>query len=258
MNHSVTETNLAELTGRVALITGASGRIGAEIARRLGAQGASIIAHGRRSEPLETLVADLRRAGVPAIFRTGDARDEAQLAGVVTDAAAELGSIDILVAAAGGDGNPVPSAELAPRRFREIVDNELVSAFTTIHAVLPGMLESGGGTVVTISSASGLQASQSNVAYAAAKAGVVMLTRHLAKEYGPRGIRVNCVAPSMVRNERIERHLSAEAIAQVAQHFPIPRIGEPADVAAAVAYLVSDASSWVTGTVLEVTGGKTL
>jgi 3-oxoacyl-[acyl-carrier protein] reductase len=85
-----------------------------------------------------------------------------------------------------------------------------------------------------------------------------MLTQHLAKEYGPRGVRFNCVAPSMIRNERIEQHLDIDAIAQIGRGFPLGRIGEPRDVAEAIAFLAGDASGWTTGTVLEVTGGKTL
>lgn len=261
MNHHVMETNsgqLGRLDGRTALVTGASGRIGAEIARTLAARGAAIVATGRRTAPLAALVDELTHAEAQAIFRTGDVRDAAQVDQLVADASTELGPIDILVAAAGGDGAPTPSAELSPERFREVVDNELTSAFLSIRAVLPGMLERGNGVVVTLSSASGVRASQSNVAYAAAKAGIVMMTQHLAKEYGPRGIRLNCVAPSMIRNEQIELRMSDEALWQAAQHFPIPRIGEPHDVAEAVAYLASDASSWVTGAVLEVSGGKTL
>src|ERR671928_225807 len=118
-------------------------------------------------------------------------------------------------------------------------------------AVLPGMLERGRGAIVTMSSSAGRQPSQAAAAYAAAKAGVAMLSRHLAAELGPRGIRVNCLAPSAVVNERMATRMTDDQRAQLAKAFPLGRLGQPDDVAAAALYLLSDAASWVTGVTLD-------
>ena len=125
-----------------------------------------------------------------------------------------------------------------------------------MRAVLPAMLEQGRGTIVTMSSAAARQAAKSAAAYAAAKAGVIALTRHLAGELASRGIRVNCVAPSAVENAKMRAWMSADQRAALGASFPLGRIGQPADVAAATLFLASAASSWITGATLDISGGK--
>jgi 3-oxoacyl-[acyl-carrier protein] reductase len=248
----------ASLHGLVALVTGASGSIGAEVSRTLAARGAAVAVHGRAESALENLVSDIRERGGVAVAHVGDVRDPSQLEAAVADIASTLGTIDVLVPLAGGDGMPAPTAALEPDRWRSVIELDLTSVFLTIHAALPGMLRLGRGRIVTVASSAGRRPSQANAAYAAAKAGVVMLTEHLAKEYATAGIRVNCLAPSIVETSTLRGRMSTPQLDAIAARVPLRRIGRPADVAEAVAFLASDASSWITGTTLDITGGMTL
>jgi 3-oxoacyl-[acyl-carrier protein] reductase len=182
------------MQGHVALVTGASGSIGAEVSSALAARGAAVAIHGRTESALDKVAADIRAAGGTAVAHLGDVRDAEQLNAVVADVTSTLGTIDVLIPLAGGDGSPTPTAALTPERWRSVIETDLTSVYLTVHAVLPGMLEQGGGRIVTVASSAGRRPSQANAAYAAAKAGVVMLTEHLAKEYATSGIRINCVA----------------------------------------------------------------
>ena len=170
--------------------------------------------------------------------------------------ASRLGPVDILAPFAGGSGMPVPTESERPEHWREVIETDLNSVFYTVRAVLPAMLGRGRGAIVTMSSAAARQPAQSAAAYAAAKAGVIAFTRHLAGELAPRGVRVNCVAPSATENDKMRAWLSAEQRASLGASFPLRRIGQPADVASAALFLASDASAWITGATLDVTGGK--
>ena len=248
----------ASLVGRVALVTGASGSIGGAVSHALAARGAAVAVHGRNTAALHEVVTGIRADGGTAVAYSGDVRAEAHLQEVVAQVGSTLGAVDILIPLAGGDGSPAPTAALTPTRWREVIETDLSSVFITVHAVLPGMLAAGRGVIVTMASSAGRRPSQANAAYAAAKAGVVMLTRHLAKEYAPAGIRVNCVAPSIVETATLHRRASADQLAAIAEHVPLHRIGQPADIAEAVTFLACEASSWITGTVIDITGGMTL
>jgi 3-oxoacyl-[acyl-carrier protein] reductase len=172
--------------------------------------------------------------------------------------ASQLGPVDILAAFAGGAGFPVPTESERPEHWREVIESDLNSVFYTVGAVLPAMLERQRGVIVTMSSAAGRQAAKSGAAYAAAKAGVIAFTRHLAGEFASRGIRANCIAPSATENDRMRASMSAEQLASLGASFPLRRIGQPADVAAAALFLASDASAWITGATLDVSGGKVM
>ncbi|MDT7654014.1 MAG: hypothetical protein QOI36_5420 [Pseudonocardiales bacterium] len=248
----------SSLHGRVALVTGASGSIGAEVARALAARGAAVAVHGRTDSALERVVAGIRGAGGVAVAHVGDVRDAGHLQKVVADVTSTLGTIDVLVPCAGGAGMPTPTATLEPDRWREVIETDLTSVFLTVQAALPGMLALGHGRIVTVASSAGRRPSQANAAYAAAKAGVVMLTEHLAKEYAASGIRANCVAPAIVQTATLRSRMSAAQLDAVATHVPLGRIGVPDHVAQAVLFLASDASSFITGTTLDITGGMTL
>jgi 3-oxoacyl-[acyl-carrier protein] reductase len=246
----------AGLTGRVALVTGGSRGIGAATASRLASLGAVVAVGGRDRDAIDRVVAGIRDRGGDAVPAPADVTDADDLARTQARLAAELGPVELLAAFAGGNGRPRPTEQVEPEEWRAVVESDLTSTFLTIRAVLPGMLEQGRGAILTMASAAGRQPSQAAAAYAAAKAGVVMLTKHLAAELGPRGVRVNCLAPSAVRNEKMSRAMSEEQLAALGATFPLGRIGRPEDVASAAAFLLSDQASWVTGVTLDITGGR--
>ena len=151
---------------------------------------------------------------------------------------------------------PVPTVKETATHWREVIASDLTSTFLTTSAFLSGVLEHQRGSIITMSSAAARQAAQSNAAYAAAKAGVIAFTRHLAAETASSGIRVNCLAPSAIENDRIRTWTTEQQRQQLAASFPLRRIGQPDDVAAATLFLASEASSWITGITLDIAGGK--
>jgi 3-oxoacyl-[acyl-carrier protein] reductase len=147
---------------------------------------------------------------------------------------------------------------VSEEQWNSLLSSNLTSKFLTIKSFLPGMKRRGGGSIVIMSSSAGRAASQAALAYSTAQAGVVSLARNLAQQLGRYGIRVNAIAPSAIRNERIEQSMSTADQESLARTFPIQRIGEPRDVAAATLFLCSEASSWITGVTLDVAGGKVM
>ncbi|RKE20896.1 SDR family NAD(P)-dependent oxidoreductase [Streptomyces sp. TLI_171] len=248
--------NYSDLKGRTAVVTGGSRGIGAQTARALAAQGVSVCVVGRDEQALAGVVAEITAAGGAAMAAVADVTDAGALDGVRGAVAERFGPVDVLAAFAGGQGFPVPTAELTEQRWREVLESDLTSVFLTVQAFLPAMLERGSGSILTMSSAAGRQPSGANLAYGVANAGVVMLTRHLATELGPRGIRVNCLAPSAILTERVGSRMPEEVQAKVAATHPLGRLGVPQDVASAALFLASDAAGWLTGLTVDVAGGR--
>ncbi len=245
-----------DLAGKIAIVTGGSRGIGAATAAALAANGTAVAVIGRDKQALASVAAGISDSGGRAIWVAADCTVPDSLTAMAATVTRELGAPDILAAFAGGNGMPVPSESETAGHWREILESDLSSAFYTVSAVLPAMLERGRGTIVTMSSAAARQAARSAAAYAAAKAGVIALTRHLAGEFAPRGIRVNCVAPSAVENDKMRAWMSGDQRAALGASFPLGRLGQPADVAAAALFLASDVSSWITGATVDIAGGK--
>lgn len=245
-----------DLVGRVAVVTGGSRGIGAATARALAANGVDVAVVGRDEKALSAVAESIRGAKARAIPVRADCTQQDDVRHLADTVAERLGTVDILAAFAGGNGMPVPTADETPDHWREVIDTDLTSTFLTVCAFLRPMVERRRGSIVTMSSSAGRQPARSNAAYAAAKAGVVAFTRHLANEVAPNGVRVNCVAPSSIETERLRSWTTQEVRHQLAESFPLRRIGQPNDVAAATVFLASDASSWITGTTLDISGGK--
>ncbi len=246
----------ADLAGRVAVVTGGSRGIGAQTARALADNGVKVAVIGRDERALSDVAGSIAAAGGEALPVRADCIVDAEVQRAAMTVAERLGPVDILAAFAGGNGMPVPTAEETVAHWREVVDSDLTVTFACVHAFLPVMIDRRRGAIITMSSAAGRQAARSNAAYAAAKAGVIALTRHLAAEMGPHGIRVNCIAPSAVENERMRTWTTEDQRRELGASFPLGRIGQPEDVAAAALFLASDASAWITGVTLDIAGGK--
>ncbi len=253
-----TATDTYGLAGRVALVTGGSGSIGAATATRLAAHGALVGVGGRDQAAIDRVVTGIRAAGGQAVAAPAQVTDPDALVAAHADLTEQFGPVELLAAFAGGNGRPRPTEDVEPEEWRQVIDGDLTSTFLTIRTVLPTMIARGRGAIVTMSSAAGRQPSQAAAAYAAAKAGVAMLSRHLAAEMGPHGIRVNCLAPATVLNEKIMTTTTDEQRHHMAADVPLGRLGRPDDVADAAVYLLSDHASWVTGVTLDISGGRTI
>jgi 3-oxoacyl-[acyl-carrier protein] reductase len=251
---------MTELDGRVALVTGSSRGIGIAIARLFAKRGAAVIVHGRDADAVRTVVADIEKFGGDALAAIADLTRYDQIESMRGSIEQRLGPVDILVANAGGSTvRPGPLEDIGEAEWRGPVDANLTATFLTIKAFLPGMRQRHRGVIITMSSAAARRPTlQSPLAYAAAKAGIEVLTKELAAEAGPDGIRVNCIAPETILTER-NQQLIPEAIQEQLRHsHPVQRLGTPDDVAHAALFLASDHSSWISGVTLDVAGGSVL
>ncbi len=251
---------MTELDGRIALVTGSSRGIGAAIARLFAERGATVIVHGRDADAVRTVVSDIEQSGGHALAAIADLTRYEQIEGMRDSIEQGLGPIDILVANAGGSTvRPGPLEDIGEADWRESVDANLTATFLTIKAFLPGMRQRHNGTIITMSSAAARRPTpQSPLAYAAAKAGIEVLTKELAAQAGPDGVRVNCLAPETILTERNQQQIPQTVQEQLRHRHPVQRLGTPDDVAHAALFLASDHSSWISGVTLDVAGGSVL
>lgn len=248
-----------DLAGKVAVVTGSSRGVGAATCHALAANGVKVAINGRDQAAIDETVNSIRANGGIAIGARADCTNYAEIEHMRQQVEAELGPVDILGAfAASGIARPGPAEKITEEEWRSGVDGSLTSTFFTFKSFLPSMIERKRGSIITMSSTAGRHPSQAPLPYAAAKAGVVMLTMHVANEVGKYGIRVNCIAPSAIGSDRVKRMTTPEQLQQLIASFPLGRIGEPEDVANAALFLASDASSWITGVTLDITGGRVM
>jgi 3-oxoacyl-[acyl-carrier protein] reductase len=245
-----------DLTGKVAVVTGGSGGIGAVTCRLLAANGAKVTVHGRDETKIGAVVNEIRAEGGQAV---GTPADVTNLPAIeqMREQVEELGPVEVLAAfAASGGPPPGPTAQITEEEWRSAIDGSLTSVFLTLKSFLPAMIERRGGSIITMASSAGRILTSAPTAYSAAKAGVVMLSRKVANEVGPHGVRVNCLAPDSILTGRIQSLTSEDQQRQWAAMLLLGRMGTPEDVALATLFLASESSSWLTGIVVDVAGGK--
>ncbi|MEM6488011.1 MAG: 3-oxoacyl-[acyl-carrier-protein] reductase [Pseudomonadota bacterium] len=242
-----------DLTAKVALVTGASGGIGGEIAKALHAQGAAVALSGTRLEPLEALAASL---GARAHVVPCDLSDAEALAGLPKQVEAAAGGLDILVNNAGLTRDQL-FMRMGDEDWQRVLDVNLTAAFRLSRAVLRGMMKKRWGRIVQITSVVGHTGNPGQGNYCAAKAGLTAMSKSLAQEVASRGVTVNAVAPGFIETAMTEK-LTEDQKARIMGAIPAGRMGSAAEVAGAVAYLASDAAAYVTGQTVHVNGGMAM
>lgn len=248
-----------DITGKVALITGASRGIGRATAMQLAGAGARVVVSSRKQAACDEVVAEIRAAGGEAMAVAAHAGNRAQLESMVARVTQDWGGIDILVCNAAT--NPVygPLADLSDDAFAKIMLVNVQGGFWLCNMVLPGMAARGGGAVIMMSSIAAQRGSTTIGAYGMSKAAEVALTRNLAVEWGPQGIRVNAIAPGVI-NTDFARELVNDPVrhARMKGRTPLRRFGEPCDIAGIVHFLASPAAAYITGQVIVADGGETI
>lgn len=242
-----------DLTGKAALITGASGGIGADIARVLHGAGAAVGLSGTRTGPLEELAAEL---GGGAHVLPCNLSDADAVEALPKQAAEAMGSVDILVNNAGVTRDNL-FMRMSDEEWQQVIDVNLTSTFRLCRGVLRGMMKARWGRIVNISSVVGTTGNPGQGNYAASKAGMVGMSKSLAYEVASRGITVNCVAPGFITTAMTEK-LTDDQKDKILAQVPAGRMGDPAEIAAAVLYLSSPEAAYVTGATLHVNGGMAM
>ena len=246
--------NQIDLKGRVAVITGGAQGIGYATAQRMLTSGASVVLWDIDAARLATAVRDLSASGQVS-GDTVELTDEASVAAVTAAAVARHGRIDILVNNAGITGGNAPTWELSPAVWRQVVEVNLIAPFLTCRAVVPQMIAQGYGRIVNIASVAGKEGNPNASHYSASKAGLIGLTKSLGKELATKGVLVNAVAPAAARTAIFDQ-MSPEHIGFMLGKIPMGRLVTVDEVAAMVSWLASEESSFTTGAVFDLSGGR--
>lgn len=239
-----------DLTGKTALVTGASGGIGAEIARVLHGAGAVVGLSGTRVEPLQALAAEL---GERAHVLPCNLSDAGEVEGLIKRGIEAMGSVDILVNNAGITRDGL-AMRMSDDDWQSVLDVNLTSTFRLCRAAIRGMMKARWGRIINISSVVGTTGNAGQANYAASKAGMVAMSKSIAEEVASRGITVNCLAPGFIATAMTDKLNEAQKKV-ILDGVPAGRMGEPAEIAAAVLFLASVEASYITGATLHVNGG---
>ena len=253
--------SLFDLTGKVALITGSSRGIGRAIAEELAAHGAKVVISSRKQDVCDEVAATIEAeygAG-SAIAIAASISDKAQLEDLFARTKQELGPVDILICNAASNPYYGPMDGIADDQFRKIFDNNVLSNHWLMQFALPDMRARGDGAIVVVSSIGGLRASTTIGAYGVSKAADLQLVRNAAAENGEHGVRINAIAPGLVKTDFAKALWdNPKALAAIEARLPMRRIGEPRDIAGAAVYLASPAARWITGQTIVIDGGATI
>src|SRR5262245_32545770 len=251
---------MSTLTNKVAVVTGSSRGIGAAIARAFAEAGASVALHGRDDGALRARQSELEGRGARVMAVRADLTQFDEIEGFRRQVEDRFGSADVLVVNAGGNPSPPGPLEATDENaWHAAINGNLTATFLTIKSFLPAMKARRSGSIITMSSAAARRGHPgSPIPYAAAKAGIQILTQHLAAQVGPYNVRVNCIAPETILTERNEALIPAAQRQQLVDFHPLKRLGVPDDVAAAALFLASDESAWITGVILDIAGGAVM
>ena len=254
-------SSLFDLSGKVAIVTGSSRGIGRAIAEELAAHGANVVISSRKQDACEEVAnaINAQHGNGRAIAVAASISDKDALQALVDATMKAFNRVDILVCNAASNPYYGPMAGITDDQFRKILDNNVVANHWLVQMVAPQMLERGDGSIIIVSSIGGLTSSTMIGAYNISKAADFQLARNLAAEFGPNGVRVNCIAPGLIRTD-FARALweNPDTLKAVTRHTPMRRIGEPREIAGAAVFLASPASSFMTGQAVIVDGGSTI
>ena len=257
----MTTGSLFDLTGTVAIVTGSSRGIGRASAERLAEHGARVVISSRKQDACDAVAGEInqRHGEERAIAIAASISDKAALKALVRETEARLGPVDTLVCNAASNPYYGPLAGIADDQFRKILDNNILSNHWLIQLVAPAMRERKRGSIVIVSSIGGLRGSPVIGAYNVSKAADFQLARNYAVEYGPDNVRVNCIAPGLVKTD-FARALweDPDTEKRSTRGAPLRRIGQPDEIAGAVVYLASPASAFMTGQAMVIDGGVTI
>lgn len=244
-----------EFQGRVALVTGSARGVGLAIAERLGLGGALLAINDLTAQAVDAATKRLRLRGIEALPVRGNVAQSVDVAGMIGDIRDHFGRLDILVNNA-GVLRPTRGEHISDEEWELVINTNLKGTFLCCRESIPDLRKAPAGRIVNMSSTAGKSVSTvGGLHYTAAKAGVLGLTRHLARELARDGITVNAVCPGLIDTEMVRETISAEKARQYAASFPISRLGRPDEVAELVAFLASDRGSYITGASLDINGG---
>lgn len=251
--------SLFDLTGKTAIVTGSTKGIGRSIAEALARSGASVVISSRKSDKCEEVVSAIKAEGLEATAIPCHIGKRSDVENLIAETKKQYGKIDILVCNAAVNPYYGPMSGLTDEAFAKVMDSNVRSNIWLCNLAIPDMAERRDGSVIIVSSIGGLRGSQHLGIYTISKAADLQLARNLAVEWGPKNIRVNCIAPGLVRTD-FARALweNPEMLAKSEEMTPLRRIGEPDDIAGAAVLLASRAGNWMTGQVIVIDGGVTI